>query len=54
MWGSKDKPLFGHPEIVIHFGEIFIAGIWNERDDAFRFLLLPAITQCTGEQRSSG
>ena len=49
-----NEPLFGHPEIVIHFGEILVARVRNDSDDAFRFCLLAAITQGASEKRAGG
>ena len=49
-----NESLLGHPKIVIHFGEILVAGIGNECDDPFWFCLLPAITQRAGEKCASG
>ena len=47
-----NESLFGHPEVVVHFGEILIAGVGNESDHTFRLCLLPAISQRTGDQRA--
>ena len=40
---TMNEPLLGHPEIVVHLREIFVPGVGDECDDAFRFRLLPAI-----------
>src|SRR3954462_5729901 len=49
-----NESLLSHPKIVIHFGEILVAGIGHECDDAFWSCLLPTITQRSCEKRASG
>src|SRR5438876_851895 len=51
---SMDETLLGHPEIIVHFREIFVAGIRNQANHAFRVRLLPAITQRASDKRSGG
>src|SRR5438067_433832 len=50
---TMNKSLLSHPKIVVHFREIFVAGIRYKCDDALGFGLLPAIAQRAGEQRPS-
>ena len=54
MRRTMDESLLRHPEIVVHLGEIFVARVGDESDDALRFRLLPAITQRAGHERAGG
>src|SRR5207244_8328352 len=44
-----DESLLGHPEVVVHFREILVAGVGDQTDDTFGFRLFPAITQRAGD-----
>ena len=47
-----DEALVLHPIVVEHLGEILIAAVWREHDDALRRRLLARIFQRGGEHRS--
>ena len=45
------QPLLRHPAVVEHLGEVLVAGIADEGNDALRLRLLAAIPQRRREQR---
>ena len=49
---TNGEALLGHPDIVKHFREIFVAAVANKCDDAFGFGLLPAVAQRSRQQRA--
>ena len=51
---AADEALLGHPEVVEHLGEIFVAAVADERDHPLRAGLLAAITQRRRQQRAGG
>src|SRR5689334_11819804 len=47
-----DKALLSHPKIIVHFREVFVAGVRNQTYHSLRLPLFPAITQRARKQSS--
>ena len=47
---SGDEALLGHPDIVVHLGEIFVSAVTREGHHAFGAALLSAIVKSRGKQ----
>src|SRR6202162_63361 len=51
MRRPMDEALFGHPEVIVHFREIFVSSVRNKTHDALRFFRFAAIPQRAGDER---
>ena len=48
------KPLLDHPAVIVHFRQVLVAGIADERDHPLRLGLFEAIALGRGDQRAGG
>ena len=51
---ALDEALVEHPVIVVHLGEVLVAAVADQGDDALRRRLLAAVAQRGGDQRARG